>query len=69
MRTNLNCKKALTTQAYEKFLFFILCLVYDLKSNLNFEVMKFCSLKVRLAFIDATPLLHDMRQIVSVCRG
>jgi len=44
MRTNLDCKKALTTQTYE--LFSILFRVYDLKFNLNFEVMKFCSLKV-----------------------
>jgi len=30
-------------------MFFISCLVYDLKSNLNIGVMKFCSLKVRHA--------------------
>jgi len=35
MRTNLYCKKALTTLIHEKFLFFISPHAYDLKFNLK----------------------------------
>ena len=60
MRTNLDCKKALTRLIYEKFLLFIFTPVYDFKFN-----VKFCSLKVRLAFMDATPLRYNL---ILVCK-
>jgi len=48
-RTNLNCKKPLTTKICKEFLLFIFLCVYDLKLHLKFEVSKFCSLKARHA--------------------
>jgi len=41
MRTNLNCKKALTRLFYEKFLFFIFLLCMILNLIESFEVIKF----------------------------